>query len=172
MSVPPTIDRAVLRTYLADHLTGATAGRGRALKMSEWYADTPIGPELQRVAREIDEEYRHLEGLIDRLGLRQPVVLRGLARVGEVAGRLKTNGRGLMRSPMTPLLEVELLRGAVSAKQGLWETLAGHADELGLDADDLRRRAEQAATQRETLERLHAHVRPDALRPGDGIHER
>ena len=67
-------------------------------------------------------------------------VLRAVARAGEAAGRLKTNGRGLMRSPMTPLLEIELLRGAVDR-------------------------------QVEVLERLHARVRGEALRPGDGIHE-
>ena len=57
-------------------------------------------------------------------------VLRAVARAGDAAGRLKTNGRGLMRSPMTPLLEIELLRGAVNAKQGLWQTLADCGEAL------------------------------------------
>ncbi|HHU39321.1 MAG TPA: hypothetical protein GXZ45_08605 [Propionibacterium sp.] len=171
MPVPASIDRRVLRTYLADHLTGATAGRARAQKMKQWYGDTEIGPELARVADEIDEEHRHLASVIDRLGLRQPFVLRAVARAGEAVGRLKTNGRGLMRSPMTPLLEIELLRGAVNAKQGLWETLAGYAAELGLDASEYRRRADAVDRQVDVLERLHAQVRGDALRPGDGIHE-
>ena len=35
-----------------------------------------------------------------------------------------------MRSPMTPLLEIELLRGAVNAKQGLWQTLADCGEAL------------------------------------------
>jgi UDP-glucose 4-epimerase len=66
---------------------------------------------------------------------------------------------------MTPLLEVELLRAAVNGKQGMWQLLADHADELGLDAADYLRRSADADRQQETLERLHAEIRPEALRP-------
>jgi hypothetical protein len=163
--VPPTVDRRMLQTYLSDHLTGAAGGRARALKMSEWYADREIGPELAEVARQIDEEHGHLGELIDALDLRRGLPLQVLARVGELVGRAKTNGRVLTRSPMTPLLELELLRAAVNGKQGLWQVLAEYADELGLDAADYLRRAADAERQAETLERLHGEIRPDALRP-------
>jgi hypothetical protein len=66
---------------------------------------------------------------------------------------------------MTPLLELELLRAAVNGKQGLWQVLAEYAEELGLDAADYVRRTADAERQEETLERLHAEIRPDALRP-------
>ena len=168
MTIPETIDRTLLQTYLSDHLTGATGGRARALKMADWYSDSDIGPDLARVAAEIDAEQEHLKDLIDRLGLTQPLPKQLLARVGELAGRLKANGRVLTGSPMTPLLELELLRMAVNGKQGLWETLSGYASELGLDPDRFRDLAEQARAQDRTLERLHGMVRRDALRPGSG----
>lgn len=166
VSVPATVDRRILQTYLSDHLTGAAAGRARARKMSEWYADREIGPALAEFARELDEEHRHLGELIDALDLRRGLPLQALARVGELLGRAKTNGRVLTGSPMTPLLEIELLRAAVNGKQGLWQVLAEYSDELGLDAADYVRLAAAADRQQETLERLHAEVRPEALRPG------
>ena len=168
MTIPGTIDRTLLQTYLSDHLTGATGVRARALKMADWYASSDIGPDLARVAAELDAEQEHLEDLIDRLGLTQPLPKQLLARVGELAGRLKANGRVLTGSPMTPLLELELLRAGVNGKQGLWETLVGYAHELGLDPKRYRDLAKQARAQERTLEELHARVRGDALRPGSG----
>ena len=167
VAVPATMDRRMLQTYLSDHLTGAAGGRARALKMSEWYADREIGPALAEIARELDEEHGHLRELIDALDLRRGLPLQALARVGELLGRAKTNGRVLTGSPMTPLLELELLRAAVNGKQGLWQVLAEYADELGLDAAEYVRRTADADRQQETLERLHAEVRPEALRPPD-----
>jgi hypothetical protein len=67
---------------------------------------------------------------------------------------------------MTPLFEIEMLRAAVNAKQGLWQLLADHADELGLPAAYYVRRTADADRQRATLEGLHADLRPEALRPG------
>ena len=168
MTPPETIDRRLLQTYLSDHLTGATGVRARALKMADWYANSDIGPELARVAAELDAEQEHLKDLIDRLGLTQAVPKQLIARVGELAGRLKANGRAITGSPMSPLLELELLRGAVNGKQGLWETLVVYAPELGLDPQRYRDLAEQARAQERILEELHGRVRPDALRPGSG----
>lgn len=169
MSIPDTIDRSVLQSYLGDHVTGAAGGRARALKMAEWYADTPIGSRLRELADQIDEDQTHLEQLIERLGLQQRRPLRLVARAGEVVGRLKPNGRGPFASPVTPLLEIELLRGAVSAKQGLWETLAHYAPELGLDAAEYRERSRAAEEQRAVLTQMHDDLRDTALRPGQGI---
>lgn len=163
--VPSSVDRHVLQSYLDDHLAGASAGRARARRMSEWYADLRIGPALEVVADQIDEEHAHLADLIDVLGLRPGLPLRVVARIGEAAGRLKPNGRGPFASPVTPMLELELLRSAVNGKQGLWQVLAEYADDLGLERHAYLRRVRMAEEQEETLERLHAELRPTALRP-------
>lgn len=168
MAIPATIDRTLLQTYLSDHLTGATAGRARVRKMAQWYAHTTVGPDLAEVADQIEDEHERLEDLISQLGLTQPLPKIALARVGELVGRLKANGRVLTGSPMSPLLELELLRSAVNGKQGLWETLAEYSDELGLDAEEFRELAERAGTQSDVLTRLHGEVRSQALRPGEG----
>lgn len=167
MTIPSTIDRTLLQTYLGDHLTGATGGRNRMKNMAERFAGSELGADLARLAEELSEEHEHLEDLIDRLGLGQPLPKKALAALAELAGRLKANGRILTGSPMTPLLEIELMRSAVNGKQGLWETLAVYAGELNLDAGVYRRLAKQAGQQSRTLESLHALVREDGLRPGE-----
>ena len=163
MSPTASIDRRRLQSYLGDHLTGADAGRARALKMKEWYADDELGPEMARVADEIDEDHAHLDRLIGRLGLRQPLPFRAAARLGEIAGRLKPNGRLLGSTPLTPLLELELLRSAVAGKQGLWETLEANAILLGLDPQEYARLAGRAERQQKALVKLHAGLRESAF---------
>ncbi|MBU5895038.1 hypothetical protein JVW19_23965, partial [Vibrio cholerae O1] len=53
----------------------------------------------------------------------------------ERLGRLKPNGRLLRRSPMTLVLETELMRSAIMGKLGMWQTLRDNADALGLAAE-------------------------------------
>lgn len=82
-----------------------------------------------------------------------------MARVGEHLGRLKINDRIATRSPMTTVLEMELMRSAVLGKRGAWQVLADNAQELGLDAERFRDLAEQAMDQHEQLDEIHASAR-------------
>lgn len=86
-----------------------------------------------------------------------------MAWVGEHLGRLKINGRIATRSPMTMVLETELMRSAVLGKRGAWQVLADNAQELGLDAERFRDLAEQAMDQHEQLDEVHAYVRRRAF---------
>lgn len=162
-----SIDQDLLGLYLNDHLTGAAAGRARSRQMARQHADLPVGPGLSRLSTELDAEYSRLRALIDELGLKQRRVRRTAAAVGERLGRLKLNGHLLTRSPMTPLLEVELMRGAVNAKRGLWQTLRDHSAELGLREEEWAGLDETAQEQSALLDELHGLLRPDALRDGD-----
>jgi hypothetical protein len=45
-------------------------------------------------------------------------------RIAERVGRLKSNGRIVRRSPLSSLLELEMLRLAVEGKAACWRTLA------------------------------------------------
>ena len=101
MSPTASLDRRRLQSYLGDHLTGADAGRARALKMKEWYADDELGPEMARVADEIDEDHAHLDRLIGRLGLRQPLPFRAAARLGET-NRCDDEQMTSRRTPTAP----------------------------------------------------------------------
>ena len=157
--VPDTMDRGLLELYLNDHLSGATAGLSRVQHMVEVDGDLPIHADLSQLAVELGEEHDRLRRLIQELGLTQKWYRQLPAKVGEQVGRLKLNRRIFSRSPMTPVLEVELLRGAVNAKAGLWELLQEVAPALDLDPDEWRTLVERAHEQSERLSRMHAQVR-------------
>jgi len=163
--VPADLERDILGLYLSDHLTGATAGVDRLRRMATAYADTDMGPDLARVAREVAEERQFLKELISSLELRRRPYRQAAAWLAEKAGRLKTDGRPL-GSPMTPVLELEVMRSAVMGKLGAWQTLTDLAPDLGLPRQVFVDLAERTREQATILERLHAHVAPEAFRTG------
>lgn len=165
--LPATLQRDILGLYLSDHLTGATAGVARFERMARAYADTDLGPDLRRLAAEVRAERTFLRDLIATLELPRRRHRQALAWLGEKAGRLKTNGRPL-GSPMTPVLETELMRSAVMGKLGAWEALAELSGDLGMPRDMFTALAERTREQAAVLERLHRHVVPEAFRRGAG----
>ncbi|MDO5668663.1 MAG: NAD-dependent epimerase/dehydratase family protein [Corynebacterium sp.] len=162
--VPDSYTRDLLELYLSDHLTGATAGVNRIERMAEEYVDTPMFAELSAVADEIRSDRELLRNVIEDLGLARKPYRQAVAWVGERVGRLKLNGRILERSPMTMLLEAELMRSAVNGKLGGWETLREHAAGLGLDEQVFEDLIASSYRQLETLEKVHAYARERALR--------
>ncbi|WP_454049496.1 hypothetical protein [Cellulomonas sp. Marseille-Q8402] len=157
------LDRTLLDSYLGDHLAGAVGGSARFGRMADAYADTPLGPALGRIAQEVTDEREWLRDTAYRLGVEPSLVKRVGVAVGERVGRLKPNGRLTTASPLSAVLELDLMRGAVSAKRGLWETLEIWSEELGLDGEHLRRLIAQADDQIATLTRLGAVAREQAF---------
>lgn len=166
------LDRALLRTYLSDHLGGAVGGSARFGRMADAYADTPLGPALARIAREVTDEREWLRETAVRLDVQPSRVKRLGIAVAERAGRLKPNGRLTDTSPLSAVIELDLMRGAVTAKRGLWETLQVWQDDLDLDPGRLERLLAQADDQIATLTRLGRIAREQAFvrhaRPGEG----
>ncbi|MET1064876.1 MAG: hypothetical protein ABWX85_07875 [Arthrobacter sp.] len=161
--VPDSIDEKLLGLYLSDHLAGGTGGASRIQRMAKAFADTPVSADLARVSAEITQEREFLRGLIRDLGLPQRPHRQAAAWLGEHAGRLKLNGRYVRRSPMTMVLEAELMRAAVLGKLGGWQTLEDLAPELGLDAATFTALADDARSQIEALSRVHEHARRNAF---------
>ncbi len=157
-----TVD--LLNLYLSDHLTGATAGVERIERMSAAYIDTPVYAKLSEVAEEIRLERSFLQNLIHDLGMKQLPYRQAVSWVGERLGRLKSNGRITQRSPLTLVLEAELMRSAVIGKLGGWQTLEANADLLGLEPQVFRDLADQAVAQAEALGEVHAYARARAFR--------
>lgn len=157
------LDRDLFALYLNDHLAGAAAGLARATRMAEEYRDLPGHAVLTTLSQELRAERARLVEVVDSLGMGPSALRAGLARLGERLGQLKLNRRALHRSPMTPLLEVELLRGAVNAKAGVWEVLEYHANDLGLEAREWRDLAAQARRQAADLAHVHEQLRASAF---------
>lgn len=162
------LDRQQLRIYLSDHLAGASAGAARVRRMAHAYRDTPLGPELAELAESIPAERDWLERSMREWDLPPSRAKQLATTIGERLGRLKPNGRVLNPAPMTALLELELMRSAVLGKRGVWETLAVHAADLGLDPARAAELIAAADEQITTLSRLGDRARQQAFRAGGG----
>jgi nucleoside-diphosphate-sugar epimerase len=164
--IPEGMDRGLFGLYLSDHFTGATAGLERVERMVAAYRDTPFHGELAELAEQIRAERELYRSLLDTLGVPRRRHRQAAAWVAERLGRLKLNGRLVERSPLSALLEAELVRSAVLGKIGGWQTLGEHAEELGLDPAQFAELADLAHRQIEMLDRFHEYVRRRAFRAG------
>src|SRR5215207_1625248 len=113
----------LLSIYLNDHLAGATGGAELARRLARAERGSADGATLARLADEIAEDRQALRELMHEFGapVRQYKVYAGW--VAERVGRLKLNGRLLSRSPLSRLVELELLRLGVEGKAAGWRTL-------------------------------------------------
>ncbi|WP_423464487.1 NAD-dependent epimerase/dehydratase family protein [Promicromonospora sp. MS192] len=161
--VPPSMDRGLLGLYLADHHAVATATLERVELMTDRYRDTPFHAELAEVTEQLRGQRELSRDLMDRLGLPARRYRQAAARLAERAGRLKLNRRVVHRSPLSPVVEAEVVRSAVLGTIGSWQTLRDHADELGLDPTQLDELIAQADRQVEMLDRFHAYARERAF---------
>ena len=162
--VSPLIDTKLLEDYLGNHLTGARGAVERLDMMTLNYQDTPVFAQIARVARDIRADRNFLEQLIRQLGLNPKPLQGAVAWAGEMAGRLKPNGRVAKRSPLALLLESEILRSAVIGKIGGWETLRDNAADLGLEPGIFDGLIDASHKQLELITEIHDHAVRTALR--------
>lgn len=162
--VGPAVDGGLLSIYLGDHLTGATGGSTRITDMARRYASEPYGPDLATIAEQVQDELTTLRDVIVALDMSTRPAKRALAWVGERLGSLKPNGRIVGTSPMTPVLELDLMRAAVNAKGAGWEVLEHYAADLGLPREPFAALKEQSQQQSETLARAHTVALGTAFR--------
>jgi hypothetical protein len=132
----------LLRIYLNDHLAGATAGLALARRTLRSNPDGELGDFLRRLVTEIAEDRAALEQVLRELGLpRNPAKVQA-ARVLELAGRLKLNGRLRGYSDLSRVLELEGLRVGIVGKRALWASLAESGRTVSVDLAALIARAD------------------------------
>ena len=149
----------LLGIYLNDHLAGATGGVQLARRLARAHRDSADGDTLSRLAAEIAKDRAALLGVMAVLSI--PV--RGYkvfaAVIGEKAARLKLNGYLTGRSPLSSLIELEMLRLGVDGKAAGWRTLRALADRDGrLDAARLDELIARAQSQDDILEELRVRA--------------
>jgi hypothetical protein len=145
---------SALDTYLNDHLAGAFAGRALSRRAAERQRGTDLAPPLERVAREIREDVRSLEQLMERLGIPRRTQRAMIGELAHAVGRLKFGGVLDRGSPVATLEELETLALGIEGKLALWGVLRhGASDDssLGPELDGL---ISRARTQRELVEEL------------------
>ncbi|MCC2314749.1 hypothetical protein [Cellulomonas xiejunii] len=157
------LDLALVRTYINDHITGASAVSARVERMSGNPDAGEDAPVLAQLARELRQERDVHEATARDLGFTLSRWKHAGAAVAERVARLKPNGRIRSRSPLSLVLELEILRSGLEGKRLGWMTLREHADALGLDAARLDRLVERSRAQAELVEGMHARHRAQAF---------
>ena len=118
----------LLSVYLNDHLAGATSGTELLRRAARSHRGTALGPPLAALAEEVAQDRASLREIMTDLGV--PVMRHRMAFgwLGEKAGRLKTNGRLVSRSPLSDVVELEAMRLGVEGKLCVWRSLLALAD--------------------------------------------
>ncbi|HMI82094.1 MAG TPA: hypothetical protein VK480_09935 [Solirubrobacterales bacterium] len=153
----------LLAIYLNDHLAGATLGVGLARRLrSSNRGDAEMGEPLARICAEIEADRETLLELMDRLEIGRDPVKPVLAWVAERLGRLKLNGQLRGYSPLSRVLELEVLSSGIGGKMQLWNALEQRFGE-GLDGFDFHALAARADDQGRRVEDLHLAAAKRAL---------
>jgi hypothetical protein len=154
-----------LATYLNDHLAGATGGLALAQRAASENDGSELGDFLSELAGEIDADRETLKEIMAALGVgvdRTKVIA---ARVLERVGRLKPNAQLRGYSPLSPLVELEVLRLGINGKLAMWRALGEIAGEPPLDPERLTELAARAERQLADVEARRLEVARSALAP-------
>ena len=162
--MPPSADPdRLLVIYLNDHLAGAALGVELARRLrSSNQGDREMGEPLARICAEIEADRETLEALMERLDVCRNPVKPLLARVGERLGRLKLNGQLRGYSPLSRVLELEVLAAGIGGKLQLWNALEQRYGD-SLEGFDFHALAERADSQGRRVEDLHLKAAARAL---------
>jgi hypothetical protein len=145
-------DVRLLGIYLNDHLGGSTVATQRCRASRDANRGNDVGAFLDGLLREIEQDRQTLLQVMASLGVRPSPLKTTLGWVVERVGRLKLNGRLTGYSPLSRLLELELLSLGVEGKRALWIVL-GDLDDQRLAGFDFAALAGRAQGQRDGLER-------------------
>jgi hypothetical protein len=156
------IERRLLAIYLNDHLAGATGGVELARRARSSNRDTKWGEPLERICAEIEADRTTLEGMMQQLAIKRNAAKVAGAWAAEKLGRLKLNGRLTGYSPLSRLLELEMLHIGITGKLELWQALQRTLDSK-LSQFDLPALIERAESQRKVVERLRLDAAAEAL---------
>jgi len=156
------IERRLIGIYLEDHWAGATGGVELARRLRSSNRESEWAEDLARVCGEVEADREALGDVMKALGVRRNLPKAYGAWAMEKVGRLKLNGRLTGYSPLSRVVELEMLMIGITGKLGLWEGLrsAGRSELGGFDFEELAKRAE---AQREVVKKIHRAATTEAF---------
>jgi hypothetical protein len=156
-------DQDLLAIYLNDHLGAATAGVELARRAAGQH-DGERGAELARLADEIAQDREALRDVMKRLDVEQSGLKAAAGWLGEKAGRLKPNGHLVSRSPLSDVLEIEMLRTGTAARVALLQVLRAVAvHDSRITKEELERLLDRVDDQAERLYKIHIQLAQENL---------
>jgi hypothetical protein len=161
------IERRLLAIYLNDHLAGATGGVELARRARASNRGTNLGEALVEVCAEIEADRTTLERVMEQLEVKRNSAKVAGAWAAEKLGRLKLNGRITGYSPLSRLIELEMLHIGITGKIQLWQALE-ETQSAKLAQFDLPSLVERAEAQRATVERLRLVAAREAFAEESG----
>lgn len=150
-----TPEHAALRSYLNDHLAGASFGLALARRLAETNRGTEVGGDLQTFAQELVEDRSEVSGLLQQLGLARDPIRQAAGVLAEQISRLRLDRRVTRNGDLSRLMELEALVAGVTAKRAMWAALreiaSAEPQVAAVPLDDLLARADRQ------LEMLNRH---------------
>ncbi len=137
-----------LGIYLDDHLAFIIGEIELVERCQSNNQGTSLGHFLKRLKHELQAQKGVLETILQRVGgkgsIRTPLK-QGVAWMAEKLGRLKRNDSLLTYSPLSRVLELEMLTVAAQQRTALWDNLyaALEVTDRELDFNGLRKQAHQ-----------------------------
>jgi hypothetical protein len=104
----------LLGIYLRDHHAASAGGVALARRA--------MGPS-HPLAEQIASDRKTLERVMSQLDIESSATKVGLVRVAELLGRLKLNGHLFKHSPLSRVVELEVLVVGIRGKEALWTAL-------------------------------------------------
>lgn len=161
------IERRLLAIYLNDHLAGATGGVELARRARSSNRDTEMGDALAQLCAEIEADRATLERMMEKLDVKRDRPKIAAAWAAEKLGRLKLNGRLTGHSPLSRVVELEMLHLGITGKIQLWQSLE-QSLRARLEQFDLPGLIERAESQRAEVESLRLVAAAEALAQESG----
>jgi hypothetical protein len=144
----------LLSIYLNDHLAGAGGGVALARRVAGSRTGEE-GEQTRRLAQQIGEDRDSLIAIMNRLGLRRTFYKEPFAVIAERAGRWKSNGTFVRRSPLSDIVEYEMLALGITGKRAGWQSLRELTPSRpGLDGAELDVLIQRADEQLEVVQQL------------------
>lgn len=157
------MNQELLATYLNDHLAASTAGV-ELIRRAAGNHDGARGDELTRLADEIAEDREGLRRIMQRLEVSESTVKKAAGWLGEKAGRLKPNDHLVTRSPLSDVLEIEMMRAGTAARICGFQVLrVVTVEDPRLDREELEQLVDRAGEQAERLYKIHIQLAQENL---------
>ncbi len=147
-----------LAVYLRNHEAAQRAGHDLFRRVVANQACKPYAEDLRQLTDDVHDDLHALQDFMTRAGVSPDPVLVAALRLGERLGRLKPNGSLVFRAPLTDLIEIEGLLGAVSAKAAAWQALSAAGVDAWAEPLDVGVLIDRASAQTDRLQEIHRSV--------------